>query len=519
MFAHAADDGTEFFEKKIRPILTAECYKCHSAEAQKIKGGFRIDSREAVLKGGESGKPAILPGDPDNSPLVQAIRYTNSDLQMPPKKQLSAAVVQDFEAWVKMGAPDPRTQTAQTAAPAKDFRSHWAFQPVREVAIPAVKNPGWIRTPVDAFVLAKLEEKGLSPSPPADKRTLIRRAYYDLWGLPPSFEEVEAFEHDDSPDAFAKVVDRLLASPRYGERWGRYWLDLARYADTKGYVYTDREDPRFVHSHNYRDWVIRALNKDLPYDQFLKLQIAADQMDCPREDLAAMGFLTVGRRFLGVIHDIIDDRIDTLTRTTQALSVGCARCHDHKFDPIPQRDYYSLYGVFDACSERIVPLQGPPATRTPEYLAYEAGLKERTDKLNETFAKKCDEVAQRARARTADYLLAVLDVEKLPDELFYSFRDGNDIYPVIVRQWQQYLFAQGKHWSRIWGPWHELAKLPAGNFSEQAASILRGLSDERLRYTNHHVVEALGAITPATMRDVAIAYGKLFQEVDRRWKG
>jgi hypothetical protein len=506
-----AEAPADFFERKIRPVLIAECYKCHSAQAEKLKGGLRLDSPDGILKGGDSGHPAVSPGNADKSPLIEAIRYANPDLQMPPKKQLPREVVDDFVAWVEMGAPDPRT--ADSIATSKpDPKSHWAFQPVRNVTPPAVKDHAWIASPVDAFILAKLEQSALHPAPRADNRTLIRRAYFDLLGLPPTFEEVQAFERDTSPNAYETLLDRLLASPRYGERWGRYWLDLARYADTKGYVYSDREEPRFVHSHNYRDWVIRAVNDDMPYDRFIKLQIAADQMDARREDLAAMGFLTVGRRFLGIIHDIVDDRIDVVTRTTQGLSVGCARCHDHKFDPIPTQDYYSLYGVFAASTERLVPLAADPEHKTPEWESYQAGLKKRTDALASLLAKKSEEVADRARARTPEYLRAVLEAEKQPDELFYINRDGNDIYPLIVRQWQQYLFARARQHSPIWQPWFN-ANTAA---SHAGAHIARGSPGDTI--INPHVRDALSSAHPTSMRDLADAYGKLFLEADRKWK-
>jgi hypothetical protein len=546
----AADDPTEFFEKKIRPVLVAECYDCHSATAKKLKANLKLDTRQSTLTPGDSGKPPVTPGDPDHTLLLQAIRQTDPDLTMPPRKQLPASVVKDFETWIRLGAPDPRTDAA-TSARKPDPRNHWAFQPVRDPATPTVNDPSWIRTPVDAFVLADLDKRHLKPTVPADRRTLIRRASYDLTGLPPTYEEVQAFESDPSPNAYAKRIDRLLASPRYGERYARHWLDLARYADTKGYVYSDREESRFVHSHNYRDWVINALNRDLPYDQFLKLQIAADQIVgregsgvrvqgsadrglptsvghaspssssslnpepyTPNPDLAALGFLTLNRRFLGVIPDIIDDRIDTLTRTTQGLSVGCARCHDHKFDPIPTKDYYSLYGVFDASAERIVPLQPPPTNKTPDDLAYETELKARTDKLAETFARRKEQAADRARAKSADYLVALLTVDKLPDELFYEFRDANSIYPAIVRQWQQYLFARESRPARIWRPWFELTKLPTKDFATRAADILTPLHD----HTNPHVIAALSAAPLNSPRDVATAYGKLLQDANHRWK-
>ncbi|HEY0551578.1 MAG TPA: DUF1549 domain-containing protein, partial [Verrucomicrobiae bacterium] len=341
----AADEttGVEFFEKKIRPVLVESCYKCHSAQAEKVKGGLLLDTREAVLKGGDTG-PALVAGDPEKSLLIKAVRYTDQDLQMPPKdKKLSAEQIANLEAWVKMGAPDPRTNGVKVAPSVvtDQARKHWAYQPVRSPALPPVKNTQWVQSPIDRFILAKLEAKSLTPSPRADKRTLIRRATYDLIGLPPAPEEVDAFISDTSPSAFAKVVDRLLASPHYGERWGRYWLDIARYADTKGYVF--EEERRYAFSYTYRDYVIRALNEDVPYDQFIIQQIAADLLPLgdDKRPLAALGFLTLGRRFLNNQPDIIDDRIDVVSRGLMGMTVACARCHDHKFDPIPTKDYYS----------------------------------------------------------------------------------------------------------------------------------------------------------------------------------
>src|SRR5882672_11064175 len=267
--------GVEFFEKKIRPVLVERCFKCHSAESEKLKGGLRLDTAEGIKKGGESGKPTIVAGDPDRSVLIEAIRYKNEDLQMPPKQRLADVQIADFVAWVQMGAPDPRNSAATATSIAKsDF---WSFKRPQDHALPVVRNSAWPKTAVDQFILAKLEEKNLAPSAPADRRTLIRRVTYDLTGLPPTPEEVAAFVNDQSPNAYEKVVDRLLASPRYGERYARHWLDLARYSDTKGYVY-DREERRYVHSFAYRDWVIKALNDDLPYDQFVMQQVAADQL-------------------------------------------------------------------------------------------------------------------------------------------------------------------------------------------------------------------------------------------------
>src|SRR4051812_21665018 len=511
--------GVEFFEQRIRPVLADRCYKCHSAEAEqgkKLKGGLRLDTREGMLKGGESGKPAVVPGEIDHSLLIEAIRYKNQDLQMPPKGRLTDVQVADFVAWVKAGAPDPRgsTQGPGPLAARPDPKQFWSFQPVKDPPVPEVHDHSWVRTPVDAFVLARLEAKGLRPSPEADRRTLIRRASYDLTGLPPSANEVDAFVHDDALDAYDRLIDRLLASPRYGERWGRYWLDLARYSDTKGYVF-DREERFFVHAHAYRDWVIRAFNEDLPYDEFLLRQIAADQLpprpgaskDGVDQDLAAMGFLTGGRRVLGGIHDIIDDRMDVVMRTTQGLTIGCARGHDHKFDPIPTRDYYSLYGVFFGSTERTVVLDPSPA-RTPEYVAYEAELKKRTEKFESTFAKRREEAADHFRNKSGMYLPAVLEVEKLPTELFGMTLGPDDFNPLIARQWQAYLFHSSKRpFDPILAPWHALAGLPAAEFSSRAPEIIQKLtSEDAQNRLNRQVAAALKASPPSSMLELAKLY-------------
>src|SRR6266487_2111 len=395
----------DFFEKRIRPVLVDRCYKCHSASAEKVKGGLLLDSREGMLKGGESGKPAIATGDAERSRLIEAIRYVNDDLQMPPKKaggRLSDEQITDFIAWINLGAPDPRTGKAEVRK--SETKKIWSFQPPQEPSVPKVKNTRWPQTPIDHFILAALEEKGLQPSPPTDKRTLIRRATYDLTGLPPTRAEVEAFLKDNLPEAFARVVDRLLSSPRYGERWGRYWLDVARYSDTKGYVF--EEERRYAYAYTYRDYVIGAFNQDLPFDQFLIEQLAADQLDLgpDKRALAALGFLTLGRRFLNNQPDIIDDRIDVVSRGMMGLTVTCARCHDHKYDPIPTKDYYSLYGVFASCNEpNDKPLLGTTALpqKYPEYLAER---EKRETELKKFREEKETEARAKLRSQVGDYL-------------------------------------------------------------------------------------------------------------------
>jgi mono/diheme cytochrome c family protein len=362
----------EFFENKVRPVLSKQCYKCHSAEATKVKGGLLLDTRDGLLKGGDSG-PVLVPGEPEKSLLIKAIRYADPDLQMPPKgEKLSDAQIADLVTWVKMGAPDPRTGVATTKK--SDGKDHWAFKPVANPAPPAIGNrQSSIENPIDAFIVARLDEQGMKLSPPADKRTLIRRAYFDLIGLPPTPGDVQAFLGDNSADAFAKVVERLLAMPQYGERWGRHWLDVARYSDSKGEIKRQRDTPLYPFAWTYRDYVIQSFNEDKPYDRFIIEQVAADKLPLPKGDptLAAMGFLTLGERFQNNENDIINDRIDVVTKGFLGLTVSCARCHDHMFDPIPTKDYYSLRGVFASSHEpRVAPLIGGDPTHDPDYADY-----------------------------------------------------------------------------------------------------------------------------------------------------
>ncbi|MBW3598115.1 MAG: PSD1 and planctomycete cytochrome C domain-containing protein [Planctomycetes bacterium] len=343
--------GVEFFEKKIRPVLVERCYACHAASAKEVKGGLLLDTRNGMLQGGDSGT-AVVPGDAEKSRLLSALRY--EDYEMPPDGRLPEEVVRDFEAWIRMGAPDPRdgksAAISQSTTDVEQGREFWSFQPPRRHEAPQVKDEVWVRQPIDVFILARLEAEGLQPSPPADRRTLIRRLSFDLIGLPPMPEEVEAFVSDDSPEAYARLVERLLASPHFGERWARLWLDVARYAEDQAHIVGNDKSLFYPNAYFYRDWVIAAFNHDMPYDRFIRLQLAADLMDEP-EHLAALGFIGLGpkyyrRRAREVMAEEWEDRVDTVTRGLLGLTVACARCHDHKFDPVPTEDYYSLAGVF-----------------------------------------------------------------------------------------------------------------------------------------------------------------------------
>jgi Protein of unknown function (DUF1553)/Protein of unknown function (DUF1549)/Planctomycete cytochrome C len=348
-------DQERFFEAKVRPVLATHCGKCHARTAEKLRGGLHVDSREGLRLGGDSG-PAIVPGNPDESLLIRAIRYRDEELRMPPKTKLPDAVVADFEAWVKMGAPDPRTGPAAVAArPPVDLalgREFWSFRPPRRSLPPPVKRADWPLGEIDRFLLAALEARGLTPVPDADRSRLLRRVTFDLNGLPPTPEEIDAFLADRSPDAIAIAVDRLLASPRFGEHWGRHWLDVARFAESSG-----KTNFAYPQAWRYRDWVIASFNADKPYDRFVREQIAGDLL--PAEDdrrradqLIATGFLALGSKAHDAenhgqfVLDVIDEQIEATTRAFLALTVACARCHDHKMDPISQRDYYALSGIF-----------------------------------------------------------------------------------------------------------------------------------------------------------------------------
>jgi hypothetical protein len=357
--ALAQDQGVDFFERKIRPVLTEHCYSCHSTEAKKQRGGLLLDAKAGLLTGGDTG-PALVPHKPGESLLLKALRYTDPDLRMPPKGKLPDSVVADFEKWVAMGAPDPRTGTSRKGGSdvsVEEGRKFWAFQPPKLHAPPKVKNEAWVYNDIDRFVLGKLEAKNVRPAPDADPGTLIRRLYFVLIGLPPTPEEIDQFTREYAgakpQAAVMKVVDRLLASPHFGERWGRHWLDVARFAESSG----GGRSLMFKDAWRYRDYVIRAFNSDKPFTEFIREQLAGDllQAKTPEErywQLVATAFLLLGphnyeRQDKPILEmDIIDEQIDTMGKAFLGMTIGCARCHDHKFDPIPTRDYYALAGIF-----------------------------------------------------------------------------------------------------------------------------------------------------------------------------
>jgi mono/diheme cytochrome c family protein len=499
--------GTEFFETHVRPILAENCYSCHGP-AQQL-AGLRLDSRAAMLKGSEHG-PVLVPGDPEKSALIRAIRYAGA-IKMPPPGKLSTPAIEALTAWVKMGSPWPVTSAAAVTAAggytiSEAQQHHWAYLPGRRPPLPAVKDKTWCLSPIDRFVLARLEQRGLRPAPHTDKITLLRRATFDLTGLPPTIPQIDAFLADHSPNAFARVVDRLLASPRYGERWGRHWLDVARYADTKGYAFT--EDSHYPNAYTYRDYVIDAFNRDLPYNQFILQQLAADQLPlgADKRALAAMGYLTVGRRFLNNEPDIIDDRIDVVTRGLMGLTVSCARCHDHKFDPIPTKDYYSLYGIF-ASSTEPNPEAISPASVVETYAAHEKRVQETEKQIGATIETQRDRLEQEFRTHVGDYLLAASRGSTGNNA---GGAPSTGLNPQVMERWQRFLGKQDSH-GAIFGPWLETAGATRGS----ATLIASGAESPKL---NPLVAGMLHDSQPLTLPELAQRYTALFATVDQHWR-
>ncbi|QDT33293.1 PSD1 and planctomycete cytochrome C domain-containing protein [Thalassoglobus polymorphus] len=494
----------EQFENEIRPLLIDHCIECHQQDND--SGSLVINSRESLIKGGDSG-PAIQPGDPERSLLIQAV-HRSGELKMPPDEPLNDRQKQALVQWVKAGAVWPEKSPPLAITVHQNALKHWAFQQVVQPKVPSFPGNNWIRNPIDAFILQKLTSNELKPSPMADSRTLIRRVSYTLTGLPPTAEQIETIAKDFSAKSYEEQVDKLLASEHYGEQWARHWLDVARYSDTKGYVYA-REERFWPHAWVYRDWVVDALNSDMPYDRFLLLQLAADQVeDSQRQDLAAMGFLTLGRRFLGVNHLIQDDRIDVVTRGTMGLTVGCARCHDHKYDPIPTADYYSLFGVFNNSAENLVRLSAP-GTESEEF---EAELKKRIELQATKLAESRTEASNRARSRVREYLIAQTELQKYPPKGFDQIFSKSDLLPAFVWKWERYLDAAKRNNDPIFIPWHRYADLNQESFVEQAEIVTAELHKASSVEMNSLVL-ARFETPPASFVEVINRYADLFEEV------
>jgi cytochrome c553 len=486
--AAATPHQIEFFETKIRPVLVNSCFDCHTADE---KGGLRLDSREAVLKGGESG-PAIVPGDPDNSLLLKAVRHTQGIPKMPRSAdKLSDAEIAALAEWIRIGAPWPAAPAASHPSEAAgrkpeagsaerpidpELKAFWSFQAIRMPAVPQTTNTAWAKSDIDRFVLARLEREGLAPVGTADKRTLIRRATLDLTGLPATAEEIDEFQKDSSPDAFAKVVDRLLASPRYGEHWGRLWLDVARYGedDPRSLDPMGRGYAPYPNAYLYRDWVIKAFNDDLPYDQFVRAQIAADHLDENNRirHLPALGFLGLGPWYYdnGAVEitraDERHDRIDVVTRGFLGLTVACARCHDHKYDPIAAKDYYALSGVFLNTTYTEYPLA--PKSVVDEYKAAEKKVKDKEKLLGEFMETESRQLAETLAMQSSQYMQAAWKVQGEPKEELWRVASREKLDYELFDRWVKFLAKPPKYYPYL-TKWQAMVK--EGGSEEEAKKL------------------------------------------------
>ncbi len=461
----------DFFEKHVRPLFAARCYGCHG---DKVKmGGLSLSTDAGLTNAFQAG--VITKGDIDHSRLYRAVSYTES-VKMPPTGKLPPEEIAVLRTWIQSGAPLPSTVQPAVSTGRKSVsdedRNYWAFRPLQNAAPPEPKQAGWVRTPVDRFVLSKLEEKGIRPAAPAGKLTLLRRVTFDLTGLPPTVEEIEAFRSDKNPDAFAKVVDRLLASPAYGERWGRNWLDVARYADSTGMD----EDNLYPHAWRYRDYVVRAFNEDTPYNEFIRQQLAGDLLPAKTpadraRNLIATGFLAVGPKALAqqdrvqMIYDVVDEQIDTTTKAFLGLTVACARCHDHKFDPIPTTDYYGLASIF--ASTTAYRNQGRPgaiaflhyaALNQKAYDRYQTHRWETLGKqmeMEDVLAEDTNRENALLRPRLADTLVAAWKVQRKGVSLDAAASEHN-VDPANLTRWVKWLAARDeKSRATLLKPWYE----------------------------------------------------------------
>jgi len=472
-----AGEGEDFFENRVRPILANNCYACHTNSEL---GGLRLDSRDGLLKGGKSG-PSVVPGDPDASLMIQAVRQTHERLKMPLGKKLPDKEIEALATWVKMGAPWPSTDKPVSTTRGKEFvlrpedRAYWAFQPIRKPVLPNVKESAWAQSPIDRFILARLESEGLRPVRAADRRTLIRRASFDLIGLPPTPAEVDAFIADRSPDAFAKVVDRLLASPRYGERWGRHWLDVVRYGEADVRGNTSRGYEAYDNAFRYRDWVIQAFNEDLPYDQFVKAQLAADLLDEPQRSkmLPAVGFMGLGPWYFDLTEPPIaraderQERIDVVSRGFLGVTIACARCHNHKYDPFSIKDYYALGGVFASTTYTEYPLA--PEAKVKAYQQHEKEIKSAEEAIKNYQATQSAELGEILAHKISRYFAAswkVLGPRKMGNAQA-AYQDQLDCE--VLDRWTRYLSRPHSKDYPYLNAWH--AMLGKGGSYEEAGKI------------------------------------------------
>jgi len=463
--APSVTEANEHFELKIRPLLANRCFACHSSTAL---GGLTMTSREALLRGGKSG-PAIVPGKPEDSLIIRAVEHLDQRMSMP----MGAAKLSDGEIallsdWVKGGAAWPESAKAPAGAPVgnkyvitPEQRAFWAFQTPKKPAIPEIHDTAFARNALDRFVMEQLEAKNLKPNAPAQKRDLIRRAYLDLIGLPPTFAETEVFVHDSSPDAYSKLVDKLLASPQYGERWGRYWLDVARYADDR--LDSDVELP-YPNSFRYRDWVIQAFNQDMPYDRFVKAQIAGDQIEGGKDKNLATGL-----GFYGLSPELTDDKVDVTTRGFLALTGACAQCHNHKFDPIPTKDYYALQGVFS--STKRAQLELAPAGEVKRYKDQEKRVNDVKARIEQLLHEQADELAQMLASESPRYIRAVRKLSANSKLTAKQVAADDRLDPETLTRWTKYL-KTGPEDNKYLHGWRE-ESFDLAQFRQEALSVLK----------------------------------------------
>jgi hypothetical protein len=517
-------DEINFFETKIRPVLAQNCYKCHSKESEKVKGGLILDNAANTQKGGVSG-PAVVPSDLAKSLLYKSLTYKDKDLQMPPAGKLSDTIIADFKAWIEMGAPDPRIGSLQVASGKLDeiVKTHWSYQPVKKPEIPEIKIK-WGYNDIDKFILKKQIENNLLPSLEADRKLLARRLYYDLLGLPPTTEEVKRFLADTSENAYEKLVDQLLSSKLYGERWGRYWLDSARYSDTSGSVNRNRED-RFTYSYTYRNYVIRSFNEDKPYDQFIIEQIAADKIpNIQRENLAALGFLTLGKDSQN-INDVIDDRIDVVMKSFMGITAVCARCHDHKFDPVSTKDYYALHGVFNSSfvpSDANKPLLRPIKEDEiyKDYLAKQSKIEADIEAFID---KNYVEAFLDFSSNTAKFLHGAYILNTLAQSNRTDYVRDNKLNSRMMQRWTQSIKItvpignKSKQKEKnstikvehpVFLPYAKMFEVTEENFSAKFKTIL----NEHSENINPFFLSKLKSASINKMQDLAMVYGRAVSE-------
>ncbi|MEX0792125.1 MAG: PSD1 and planctomycete cytochrome C domain-containing protein [Pirellulaceae bacterium] len=515
----------DFFEKKIRPVLVTHCYECHSEEAETLHGGLLLDTREGIRGGGDSGA-AVVPGKIDESLLIEALRYDDSLYQMPPDGRLSDQVIRDFEQWITRGAADPRegTPIPGDGIDAQQANRHWAFQPVQRVKRPAVQDTSWPKAEVDYFILSRLEEAGLVPAPSVDKRSLIRRVTFDLIGLPPTPKEIANFLADDSPEAFEKVVDRLLASPHYGERWARHWMDLVRYAETNGHN-RDIDKPS---AFRYRDYLIDAFNEDVPFDRFILENLAGDQLpprptDDGRFNASLMG---TGMLWFSELHhnpvdphlqraDQVDSQVDTVGKAFLGLTLGCARCHDHKFDPVSIEDYYAMAGIFHSTQSVLADI-GMSASRSRGDVSPRE-VKQLEEELKYWLFDAVDEPRLREVRRASDYLRATSELIHLQDEAFEQaleeWVENEKLNRDILRQWMVFLRKGDTPVNANLGPWLKIINEPEDRLHETIQQVVADNPPAGGKPVNPFTMAALTEPLPTSFAELADRYQEIMEMI------